>query len=168
LNSILEGAAALRLGDAEASSTAFDAALTAFEGRPEASVLTFGAAAAHAESGSLDRALSMLDALAADNLQLAPVASLQAAQLIDAYGEPGDALDAYRQTLSAHAGLPGDADVQNRIVQLEIELGVEPLPAAAEEGEDSADEGDNPADEGDNPADEGENPADEAAAGEQD
>ena len=140
--SVLEGASALQLGDAEASATAFDAALTAFEGRPEAAVLTFGAASAHAESGSLDRALTMLDTVGADHPQLAPLASLQAAQLIDAYGEPTAALAAYRDTLSSHAGLPGEADLRNRVVQLEIELGVDPQPVADEpEGDDPAVDG---------------------------
>ena len=143
LGSVLEGAAALQLGDTDTSTAAFDAAMTAFEGRPEASVLTFGAASAYAEGGNLDRALTMLDTVGAENPQLAGLASLQAAQLIDAYGEPTAALDAYRDTLSTHAGLPGEADVQNRVTQLEISLGVEPQPVAEPAEEEGAEgEGD--------------------------
>lgn len=132
LVAVLDGAAQLQLGNAEASAASFDAALEAFEGRPEGSILAFAAASAAAEAGNLDRALTLLDNVGGENPELAPVASLQAAQLIDAYGEPQAALEAYRLTLSAHEGVPGSADVANRVTQLEIELGVEPEPAEEE------------------------------------
>jgi predicted negative regulator of RcsB-dependent stress response len=135
LTAVLAGAAQLQLGDAAASSASFAAALEAFEGRPEGSILAFAAASAAAEAGDLDRALTLLDNVGGDNPELAPIASLQAAQLIDAYGEPADALAAYRQTIRDHDGVPGSGDVTNRIIQLEIELGVDPEVAEAEPAE---------------------------------
>ena len=143
LASVLEGASALELGNTDGATAAFDAALTAFDGGPEGAVLAFGAASAHAEAGNLERALTLLDNVGGDNPQLAAVASLQAARLIDAYGDASNALTAYRDTLAAHPGLPGEGDVQNRVTQLEIELGVEPLPEpepADEATEDEAEE----------------------------
>ena len=144
LGTVLEGASALELGDAGSATVAFDAALEAFDIGPEGAVLAFGAAAAHAEAGNLERALTLLDNVGGDNPQLAPVASLQAAQLIDAYGEPSNALSAYRDTLSSYPGMPGEGDVRNRVTQLEIQLGVEPQPEpepAEEAADDAAEEG---------------------------
>ncbi len=131
---VLTGSTQLALGDAATAATAFGAANGAIDG-PERVAVAFGLAAAQAESGNLDAAIGTLESLS--DTDAAPAAALQIARLTDTFGTPEQALTAYRGFLSANPAGPGTGDVANRVVQLELALGVDPVEVAPTEEADA-------------------------------
>lgn len=127
---------ALHGGEAGEAQQQFAAFRTARSGSPEANVAAFGEAAAMASAGDLDGAVALLESLGNDNDALAFGAALQKARLIDTFGEPAAALDAYREVVAAYPDRAQQLFVSHRATQLEIALGVEPV--ADEEGEEVA------------------------------
>lgn len=133
--SVVAGGAQLELGDADAATLSFSTASSGL-GAPEQAVIAFGLAAAQAEGGNLDAAIATLEDVKAHSEEIAPLVALQVARLTDAYGTPDQALSAYRSFVAENPGASGSGDASNRIVQLEIALGVEPVAedAASDEG----------------------------------
>lgn len=130
---------ALLQGEAGTAQQQFAAFRTARSGSPEANVAAFGEAAAMAAAGDLDGAIGLLDSLDGGNEAMAFGAGLQKARLIDTFGTPNAALDAYRAVIADHPDRSAQAFVEHRATQLEIELNVEPV-AAEVEGEETGDE----------------------------
>ncbi len=129
---IITGAANLALGD-PTSATVQYRAFASDLGPAEQAVAAFGFAASLADDGNLDDARRTLEEIALGSEALAYPAALQIARLTDAYGEPAAALAALREVVANHPGQPAIPEVENRIVQLEITLDVDPEPEEAEE-----------------------------------
>jgi hypothetical protein len=132
---LLAAHGALQQGDASAAQQQFAAFRTSKAGAPEANVAAFGEAAAMAEAGDVSGAVALLDGLGGQNQALAFAAALQSARIQDAFGEPTDALAAYRALLDTYPAEAGQVFVSNRIAQLEIELGVEPVVTPEADGD---------------------------------
>lgn len=124
---VLSGSSNLALGNADAAVAALSDAEANYPA-PENIAIAFGLASAEAEAGNLDAAIGRLEALEAGDVQ--PVIDLHIARLTDTFGTPEQALEAYRGFVAEHPGAPGFGDASNRVVSLEISLGVEPVAAA--------------------------------------
>lgn len=129
----LEGRALVALGEGAPALEAYRQASGAFEATDaESVILAWSTATAQAAAGDLDGALAALDTLAASYEQYAFPTAIRRAQLVDAYGAPTAALEAYRTVSTRFADETGIDEIRQRIAQLEIELNVEPVVAEAE------------------------------------
>jgi len=128
LASLLVGRASLMSGDAAAALTAYDAGTTALQA-PESGFVAIARAAAQASAGDLAGSLAALEVVAEGDSGASYAARRQAALLTDTWGEPRQALEAWRTVVTEHPGAPGLDSATNRVAQLEIALGVAPLEA---------------------------------------
>ncbi len=138
--SLMLGAAQLGLGNAAEAVSSIRNYVDEAQNPLERSVGTISLAMAQAEAGELSNAVAMLDDLGSSVPAVAWLAAEQRARLIDAHGDdPQRALDAYRAASELATEDVDNSLVESRLVQLEIDLGVEPEPeaddAAVEEGE---------------------------------
>jgi hypothetical protein len=132
---LLAAHGALQQGDAATAQQQFAAFRTSKSGAPEANVAAFGEAAAMAEAGDVAGAVALLATLGGQNEALGFAAALQSARIQDAFSGGADALAAYRTLVDAYPAEAGQVFVSNRIAQLEIELGVEPVVTPSADGE---------------------------------
>ncbi|MCB9521243.1 MAG: tetratricopeptide repeat protein [Myxococcales bacterium] len=130
--SALSGVGKLAQDDASGAVAGLDAFVQQFADAPESLAASFGLAAAQAQAGQLDAARATLDSVGERDEALAVVAATQGARLVDAFGTPEQALAAYREVVAAHGDAPGRAALDNRITQIEIQLGVAAAPAPDE------------------------------------
>lgn len=121
---LLGGRAALMQGDAATALQQYQAAAAPLEGTPEGAVVEFGVATAHAANGDLAQGLAVLDELAQrDGYALS--ARVWRARLIDTYGEPRAAWEAYTALVDEFAGMTDTYPFEDRATQLAIELGID-------------------------------------------
>lgn len=122
---MLGARASATLGDGEGALAGYQAFAAAHEG-PEAVVARFGVATAHAQAGRLSDGLAVLEQVA-ENEAYRPAALTQKAVLLDTFGTPEQALEAWRAAAAtAEPGAFGaDTTAANRARALEIQLGVE-------------------------------------------
>ncbi len=129
---VLAGAQ-VALGSGDAAAASYEAAQPAL--RPGDDVITrLGAATAQAEAGKLADATASLDKLASEQPSYAFTAQLLKARLVDAYGKPEEALEAWRGLVKDHPSAKQKDVAENRVAQLEIELGKAPVAAPPVEG----------------------------------
>jgi hypothetical protein len=126
LANLLVARASLMSGDASAALAAYDTAAASIMA-PESSFVTIARASAQAANGDLAGALAALEAISASDSGASYAARRQAALLTDTWGEPRQALEAWRNVVTEHPGAPGLDVASNRVAQLEIALGVAPL-----------------------------------------
>ncbi len=130
---LLGGRAALMQGDAASALQQYQAAAGPFDGTPEGAVVEFGVATAHAANGDLAQGLAVLDGLAErDGYALS--ARVWRARLIDTYGEPRAAWEAYTGLVDEFAGVTDTYPFEDRATQLAIELGIDDNADAEDEG----------------------------------
>lgn len=131
---LLAGRAALQRGDADAATTAYQGAVAAVEGSPEAVVASFGVASAMAESGDLADALALLDTVSAEDEAWSFAVDLHRATLIDTAGEPAAARDAWQALLDDYPDRRGLEYATARVEQIEIAHGLAPADGGDTEG----------------------------------
>jgi hypothetical protein len=95
---------------------------------PEDVILKVSYATAQAESGDLAGALETLDDAVNDDSPFEMAIARTRTRLIDAFGEPADALTAYRDFIDNHPTASEPESIQARIASLEMETGTEPRP----------------------------------------
>ena len=116
---------------AQVASGSGEPAIAAFQGAAEKAqpgdevVFTLSLASAQAASKKFPDAVATLDKLAAEKPAFALSAKYLKAELTDTYGEPKAALAAWKEVNSAFPDSPIKLVVEGRIVQLEIDLGIE-------------------------------------------
>jgi hypothetical protein len=127
---LLAARGALAGGDSAAALAAVNA--TADMTGPEGVIRSVALATSQAESGDLPGALATLDAATAPDSSLAVGVARVKARLIDGHGAPAEALEAYRGFVQQWPTSSDLDAINNRIAQLEMELGVEPIEGSGE------------------------------------
>ncbi len=120
----LVAAAQVASGSGEAAIATYQAAMEKAPVGDEV-VFALGLASAQASAKKFPDAIATLDKLAAEKPAFALSAKYLKAELTDTYGEPKAALAAWKEVNTAFPESPIKAVVDGRIVQLEIDLGIE-------------------------------------------
>lgn len=120
----LVAAAQVASGSGEAAIATYQAAIASAPAGDDVA-FTLSLASAQASAEKFPEAVATLDKLAAEKPNFALSAKYLKAELTDTYGEPKAALAAWKELTTAFPESPIKAVVEGRIVQLEIDLGIE-------------------------------------------
>ena len=130
---LISASSSLLIGDIEPARQGYDSYLASSNtGLAEIMIASLGVATAQAAAGNLDVALELLSELESRSSYFAFDVALMRASLIDTFSEDvNETLVAYRQLRAAYPE-SGDATLDTRISQLEIEIGDDPENASPE------------------------------------